>query len=357
MKKIKTLMLVLIAALTLQACGTQQVNACENGDVKIGVITDTGGVDDKSFNQGTWEGVQEYCKSSGIGASVVESQDETDYIPNLKNLTEKDGIEVIVAIGENLQQSVYEIAKDNPDTKYILIDGQPTDSDGNVVELDNVKSYLFNEQESGYLVGYIAGKTTKTNKVGFVGGEEITPVQKFGWGYVQGVHEANPDCEVNYQYSGSFSDTTKGLEIANTMYNDGVDIIFSAAGGVNDGVLNSAKTLVNDGEEVYVIGVDRDMYEDGIYNGEDSVVLTSAVKNVGDAANKGLEEVFNDQFVPGKEVLGYNEDGVGIPDSNPNIEDASVITSAKDSLSSADVKDTKEDTQKAIGDMKINGEL
>ncbi len=356
MKKI--LSILLIALFVFAACGTTATaDPCSNDDIKIGVVTDSGGVNDKSFNQGTWEGVQEYCTSSGIGAKVVESKEEVDYVPNLKNLTEEEGIEVIVAIGENLQIAVNEVASENPDTKYILIDGEPQDAEGNINELENVKSYKFNEQESGYLVGYIAGKSTKTNKVGFIGGMEITPVQKFGWGFVQGVRAANEDASVNYQYSGTFADSSKGKTIADTMYSSGVDIIFTAAGGTNDGVLNSAISLVNDGEEVYVIGVDRDMYEDGIYDGENSVILTSAMKNVGEAAKQGLTEAFDGTFEPGLTVLGFSDDGVGIPEENPNITDDEIITQAEDSLKITKIKDNKEDTLKDVEGMEIIGEI
>lgn len=359
MKKTKLLIILLLTIVIFQGCQSATItqDPCNNDNIKIGVVTDSGGVNDKSFNQGTWEGVQKYCTDTGVGASVVESADETDYVPNLKNLTDKEGVEVVIAIGENLEKAVYDVASDNPETKYILIDGEPKDKDGNIQELDNVKSYRFNEQESGYLVGYLAGKLTTTNKVGFVGGEEISAVQKFGWGFLQGVYAANPDVEVNYQYSGTFSDPSKGQSIADTMYASGVDIIFSAAGGVNDGVINSAKNLVNSGKEAWVIGVDRDMYEDGKYNDTDSVILTSAVKKVGDAAYQGLEEVFNDEFSSGMTVLGYAEDGVGIPDDNPNIADTTVITEATDSLKSTDVKATKEETEKIIKDMTITGEI
>ncbi|MFV0288827.1 MAG: BMP family protein [Mycoplasmatales bacterium] len=362
MKKISFLAVLVFSIILLQGCGatttpTENVNPCNNDNVKIGVLTDTGGLNDKSFNQGTWEGIQEYCTESSIGATTLESKQETDYIPNLTTLTNTDGIEVVVAIGETLQNPVYEVAKDNPDTKYILIDGQPTDANEEIQPLDNVSSFLFNEQESGYLVGYIAGTMTETNKVGFVGGMEITPVQKFGWGFVQGVNAANPDCEVQYQYSGSFSDTSKGQQIAESMYGSGVDIIFSAAGGVNDGVLNSAKTRVKGGEKVWVIGVDRDMYEDGLYADEHSVILTSAVKKVGAAAKQGLEEVFNDEFKSGATTLGYKEDGVGLPEENPNITDETIITDAKASLEATDVADNLADTQKIVTDMNISGDL
>lgn len=361
MRKLAFTGIMALILVFLQGCvsstQTQNVDPCANDNIKVGVVTDTGGINDKSFNQGTWEGVQDFCSETGIGATAVESKAETDYVSNIKNASEQDGVEIVVAVGETLQKATYEVAKDHEDISYILIDGIPTDAQDKTHELDNVKSYLFNEQEAGYLVGYIAGKLTETNKVGFVGGMEIAPVQRFGWGYVQGLYEANPDVEVDYQYSGTFSDPTKGNQIAEGMYSSGADIIFTAAGGVNDGILNSAKARVNSGESVWVIGVDRDMYEDGLYDGENSVVLTSAVKQVGQAAKQGLESYFNDSFEAGVEILGFKEAGVGIPEENPNIEDASVIADAQEALENATVASTLEETEKIVKDMTISGNL
>lgn len=360
-KRLNLFMVAIVGIVFLSGCqmtgGKDQPCSDPSKEVKIGVVTDSGGIHDKSFNQGTWEGVEEYCANSNSGATFKESNAQTEYVPNLQTLSDTEGIEVVIAIGETLSNAVYEVASKTPEIDYILIDGEPKTTQGEVEKLENVKSYLFNEEESGYLVGYIAGKTTQTNQIGFVGGMEITPVQKFGWGFVQGVKEANPDASVNYQYSGSFTDAAKGGQIADQMFGQGVDIVFTCAGETNNGVLNSAKKATQAGTPVSVIGVDRDMYEDGKY-GDKSVILTSAIKNVGEAANKGLTEKFTGELNHGTTVLGYKDGGVGIPEVNPNLEgQEAVITEAKKALETKKVVNSKEETEKAIGDFEVKGTL
>lgn len=359
-KKYLLLLLLFVGIFILQGCSqnlTETSNACKKYDQTIGLVTDIGGIDDKSFNQGTWEGIQSSCEEYQTGAKVIESSLETDYVPNIKNISEQEGIKTVILAGENFANAVYEVAPEFPDIKYIVIDAIPKDKNGKEVELDNVKSYLFKEQEAGYLVGYIAGKITTTDKLGFIGGMEVGPVQRFGWGYVQGINDANPKAEVAYNYSGTFSDPTKGNQIAQAMYDSGVDIIFSAAGATNDGVLNSAKTVTNNQQDAWVIGVDRDMYDAGLYQNEKSVVLTSALKQVGEAAKLGIESVMNKNFTSGVEILGYQEEGVGIPDKNPNINDITVIEEAKNHLETIKVVDTLEETQQKVKNLKIEGTL
>lgn len=360
-KQLSLFMLFIMSGVLLAGCST--TNAIEDpcktdpSKVKIGLVTDSGGIHDKSFNQGTYEGIQDYCKKTGTGATYKESKAEVEYEPNLQNMSDTKGIEVVIAIGNTLSNATYKVAQKNPETNYVLIDGVPTDDQGKEHKLDNVESFLFNEQDSGYLVGYIAGKLTKTNKIGFIGGLEIAPVQKFGWGFTQGIHDANPDAEVYYEYSGSFNDAAKGGQIADQMYGQKVDIIFTCAGGTNDGVISSAKNKTQSGNPVWVIGVDRDMYDSGKY-GDKSVILTSAMKNVGSAAEKGVEDHFAGNFTNGTTVLGFKDGGVGIPEKNPNLEgEESTVSEAEKSLENKTVASDLEGTKEAIGTMKINGKL
>lgn len=237
----------------------------------------------------------------------------------------------------------------------MLIDAEPTNADGDVEKLDNVHSYLFNEQEAGYLVGYIAGKTTKTNQIGFIGGMQSPPVQKFGYGYVAGAQAANKDVTVDYNYAGTFEDVGIGKTTANTMYSKGADIIFGAAGGTNTGIIEAAKDQLSKDNEVWMIGVDRDMYEDGIYEGDKSLMLTSAMKMVDVAATQGLTDHFDDKFTSGATVLGYKDQGVGLPEENKNL-DQKLVDEAKSSLESMDkIPASKEDLDASLK-IKINGE-
>jgi basic membrane protein A len=360
MKKLLTLLTVTI--LVLAGCATGQADsACVQAEqADITMVSDIGGINDKSFNQGTWEGVESYCTDNpGTSANFIESRDESQYVPNLKIAA--DNSQVVVAAGYTFEKPMYEVATMYPDVNFILIDGQPVNENGEYVELPNVQSYFFNEAQAGYMVGYIAGKTTKTNKIGFIGGMEIPPVQKFGWGFVQGAQAANPDVEVSYQYAGSFADAALGKTLAESMYNSGADIVFTAAGGTNAGVIEAAKSSVLNGQEAWVIGVDRDMYEDGFYtdaSGEQkSVILTSATKNVGTAAYEGIDAALNGTWTGGTKTLGYEEGAVGVPTENPNLEQSVVDEASKALSEETDLRYEDKASVEEVLTITINGEI
>ncbi len=345
----KVLSLIVAMVLVLAGCSS----GSDDSGQAIGFVTDTGGINDKSFNQGTWEGIESYATENDVKTSYIETKDPSQYETNLSAQAQKS--DVVVAAGFTFASPVYNVAKANPDTDFVLIDAEPTDENDEVQELDNVHSYMFNEQEAGFLAGYVAGKQTKTDKVGFIGGIQSPPVQKFGYGYIEGVQAANDKATVEYNYTGSFEDVALGKTTASTMYSKGVDIIFGAAGGVNAGIVEATKDEIKSGNEAWMIGVDRDAYEDGIYEEGKSLMLTSAVKNVGNAAVEGLTAHYNGEFAAGTTTLGYKEDGVGLPAENPNLTD-DVVKEAEDALTKAgEISATKEDLDKKL-EIKVNGE-
>lgn len=367
MKKLISMLSLFVVVLA--GCGSTAASnafeysgACDGDNPQIGLVTDTGGINDKSFNQGTWEGMETYCNDSGITGTYIETTDSAQRLSNLEKMASEEGIEVVVASGYTFANDIFTVANEYPDVNFILIDAEPTDPDtGEAVSLDNVVSYYFNEQQAGYIVGYIAGSVTETNRVGFVGGEAIPPVQKFGYGYVQGVNDANPEATVDYQYAGTFDDASIGNTTAQTMISQGADVVFASAGGTNDGIVKAGIDSTKNGTPVWVIGVDSDMYDDGLYTDADgneaSVILTSAMKMVNMAAYNGIEDNFNGEF-PGGEVitLGYEDEGVGLPAENPNLDDA-LATEAKEALESKGEVAT--DPKSFEGDLSvtINGSL
>ncbi len=346
----KLLSLISLFIFVLAGCGA---DAGDESAQSAWLVTDTGGINDKSFNQGTWEGIQKYADENDIKVGYTETKDQSQTEQNLNAAAANN--DIVIAAGFTSANPVYKSATANPDTDYIIIDSEPANDAGESVELDNVLTYLFKEHEAGYLVGYIAGKTTESDVVGFIGGMKNPPVQRFGLGFVQGVEAANPDAEVLYNYTGSFDNVSLGKTTAQTMYSKGADVIFTAAGGVNAGVVEAAKDERSKNNDVWVIGVDRDMYEDGIYDGENSVILTSAVKQVGQAAYEGLSQEFDGNFAGGVENLGLAEDGVGLPEENPNLEQ-SLVDEAYKALEGADVKSTVEDTEAEIS-IKVTGQM
>ena len=273
--------------------------------MKIAMVTDVGGVNDQSFNQSAWEGLKRSEKDFGIKVAYKESKQDADYAPNMETLTDA-GYDLIWGIGFLMGDAIKETAEINPDQKYAIIDfsyGEETPQ--------NVACAVFQEEEPSFLVGYIAGKMTKSNKVGFVGGIKFPLIEKFEYGYMAGVKLANPEAEVLRQYAESFTDAAKGKAITNNMYQQGADIVFHASGGVGDGVIEAAKE-----KGKWAIGVDKDQN----FLAPDNV-LTSAMKRVDNAVYDIGKRLSAGEFAGGKTVV-YNlkNDGVGIaPTSDKHV--------------------------------------
>lgn len=318
------LSLVLAAGTILGACGaSEKTGGSGNSEdtFSVAMVTDIGGVDDKSFNQSAWEGLKAFGAEHGLekgigGYEYLQSQGDQDYAPNLNKLA-REKFDVIYGIGFLMQDAVNEIAQQQPESNFAIVDA--------VVEQPNVASITFKEHEGSFLVGVIAGLTTKTNKIGFVGGVEIPLIEKFETGFVAGVNAVNPNAKVDVQYSGAFDKPEAGQSIANGMYSAGVDIIYHASGATGNGVFKEAKDLkVQDPErEIFVIGVDKDQAPEGDVeiNGEmKNVTLTSMVKRVDIAVQDLANQTKNGEF-PGGELIEYGLDanGVSVAETQDNV--------------------------------------
>ena len=328
-KKFSMLTIALAASLGLVACGTGEGDkgTTTNGEakIKVGMMTDSGTIDDKSFNQGTWEGIKRYESENGtIEAQYIKPGGEAtqDYLEAADNLLAK-GNELIIAPGFKFEEAIGKLQAENPETKFVILDGEP---EGGVAE--NSVAIYFAEQEAGFLAGIAAALETKTGKVGFIGGMIIPAVQKFGYGFVTGVAYANANLGTNvevadYLYNGTFNDVSGGQAQAGGMYDKGIDIIFVAAGKVGNGVIAEGKVRAEAGDDVYVIGVDVDQYEDGIISDGSSVILTSAIKRIDNAAYDKIDELVNGTFTGGQVItMDAKNDGVGLPAENPNLSEA-----------------------------------
>jgi basic membrane protein A and related proteins len=311
------------------AAGTEKKAETPKTKTKVGMVTDSGTIDDKSFNQGTWEGIAKYEKDKGtIEKKYLQPSGEqkTDYMNAINDLADS-GYKIIVTPGFKFETAINESSEKHKDASFILIDGQPNNGDGKFVKHDNVVSVFFNEHEAGFLAGVASALSTKSGKLGFIGGMEIPPVQKFGWGFKAGVSYANKTFGtkadvVDYIYQGTFNDVAAGKNLAAGMYNKGADIIFHAAGGVGVGVFNEAKERAEKGQNVFVVGVDVDQYETGKISSGKSVTLTSAVKGIDVAAFNYIDAKLNNKFPGGQVItLGLKDNGVGIPAKNPNLSD------------------------------------
>ena len=271
---------------------------------KLVMMSDLGGINDQSFNQSAWEGLQSLRKDLGgvVTVTYAEPKQTSDFSLILDRLADRD-YNVIYGIGYALCDSLYEVASLNLDKNFVMVDYNFGENIPN-----NVTCVMFHSQESALLVGYIAGKTTKTNKVGFLGGMRGYIIDQFEYGFKAGVYlaakELGKEIEVITQYADSFTDVAKGKAIGTKLYNSGCDVAMHAAGPVGLGLIESAKE-----HGTFAIGVDRDQSDIA-----PECVLTSAMKNVGKAVELVGKSFFNKEDLGGKTlVYGVKEGCVGIP--------------------------------------------
>ena len=254
------------------------------------VIYDMGGKFDKSFNEAAYRGLQQYKKETGKPALEFEITNETQREQAMRRMAER-GANPIIATGFSQGAPVEKVSKEFPKINFTVID--------TVVDRPNVQSVLFKEQEGSFLVGMIAALTSKTGKVGFIGGMDIPLIRKFVCGYEQGAKYANPKAEVFVNMVGTtgaaWNDPARGGELARSQFAKGADVIFAAAGGTGMGVYQAAK---DSGK--YAIGVDSNQN-----HLQPGTMLTSMVKRVDVAVDHALRD-----FKPGKQVLGLKEGGV-----------------------------------------------
>ncbi len=307
----------------------------KKSDLKVGMVTDAGTIDDKSFNQGTWEGIKQAQDELGVEAKYLKpaGTTEAEYLKEMGNLYDA-GYKFIVTPGFKFETAVYQAQDKYKDAKFVIIDGNPHKGDFKPVVNDNTVAVFFAEHESGFLAGVATALQLKEGEAGFIGGMEIPAVQKFNWGFQQGLKYANENLGTNITikadnvvYQGSFDNAAAGGQIAAQMYDRGVDVIFAAAGGVGVGAINEAKQRVKAGEKVWMVGVDVDQYDDGKYEGDKSVVLTSAIKKIDKVAFDMVQAELDGKF-PGGETLTFDatNDGIGLPEKNPNLSDDTVKT-------------------------------
>lgn len=345
-KTFKLLFAVLITISLLVACGGNGDNGKDNSDddlkFKVVAVLDSGGIDDKSFNESSWEGIQRFLKDNDLSndhATYLTSKaDGSDYVSNLDKAA-TEGADLVIAIGFLFEDAIKEVAPKHPDVEFLFIDGV-------VEDVDNIHSTLFAEHEGSYLVGLVAGLRSKedgSNRVGFVGGigspvGEESVIGRFQAGFEQGVWETNPDAIVDVQYAISFEDTSKGESLANRMYDAGANIVFHAAGAVGNGVITEAKNR----EGVFVIGVDKDQYAEGIDESGDSVILTSMIKRVDLAAYNFLQEYLDKGKIETASFeFNIQNDGVGAElteDRNLEPEEIELVKEYFEKIKSGEIK-------------------
>ncbi|MFD1018244.1 BMP family lipoprotein [Thalassobacillus hwangdonensis] len=333
--------LLLAIGMVLGACGSSDDEGSngdnegsDNGDEASGnedfsaaMVTDVGGVDDKSFNQSAWEGLKAFGQENGMeegeGIAYAQSESDADYTTNISRLV-RDEYDLVYGIGYLLQPDIAKAAEQYPDTNFSIVDS--------VVEADNASSILFKEHQGSFLVGVAAAMKTNSNKVGFVGGVDGDLINKFESGFIAGVKSINPDIEVEVQYAGAFDAADDGKVIASQMYSSGIDVIYHASGGTGNGVFAQAKDLKksNPDEDVWVIGVDRDQHEEGQID-DMNVTLTSMVKRVDIAIQDMTTKAMNGEF-PGGEIVEYGleDDAISVARTNEDAMTQDIIDAVEE---------------------------
>jgi basic membrane protein A len=309
MKKIFLLFAVISAAVALSSCGTTNAKM-EGCKLKVGIVFDIGGKNDRSFNAAAWEGVKRAKQDMDICLYDVEPGNPTSIEPAMRAFAEKN-FDLVIGVGFAQGPIMQKVATDFPNVKFAIIDGVIFEADGKTPK-KNVASLVFREHEGSYLVGMIAASKSKSGVLGFVGGMDIPLIHKFETGYAEGARSVNPNIRVIDNYVGvtdsAWNNPGKGKELALAQIEKGADVIFTAAGNSGLGAFDAVEQYGKnaDGEaNKFVIGVDsnQNMVKPGF-------VLTSMVKRVDNAVYDVVKEVLEGKFEGGFHVFGLDKDGV-----------------------------------------------
>lgn len=318
MKK-KLISLVLAGAMLLGMAGcAEKPGASEEGKkedkgskYELALITDVGTIDDKSFNQGSWEGLKKYADENDITCKYYKPSEKSDKAClTAIDLAVKGGAKVIVTPGFLFERPIFEAQTKYPDTKFVIIDAAPVEGENKAPEIkENVLSIFYAEEQAGYLAGYAAVEEGY-RQLGFMGGIAVPAVIRFGYGFVQGADAAakdlglaQGDINIKYTYVGNFDASPENQAKAAAWYSEGTECIFACGGGVGNSVMKAAETAGK-----VVIGVDVDQ------SVESDTVITSAMKNLGDSVYDAVASYYDGNFAGGTILnLSAKDDGIQLP--------------------------------------------
>src|SRR5947208_4070962 len=311
MKRLLALAFISVLMATNTACGN--LGGLGGPSVKIGLVTDVGGLNDKGFNTLANQGRLDAAKDFSVETSVTESKKQEDYVPNLTNYAQQS-YDLVIGVGFLMTNATWKVAKQFPNVKFAIIDGAPANDKGDTENLPNVANLFFKEQEAGYIVGVIAGLMAK-NKVGkathntvcSMGGIPIPPVDHYIAGYQDAVKTVNPSATILNGYSNDFVDQAKGKEVGLNHISKNCDILFQVAGGSGLGYIAAAKE-----KGVYAIGVDVDQIDVA-----PGTVITSAMKRVDKAVYDTSNAVKSGSFKAGDNFFSATNDGIAFGKLDP----------------------------------------
>jgi basic membrane protein A and related proteins len=313
-KRLEFLGVVAAALLVAMACGGTSSPGTTAPQKKIGLVTDIGGLNDKSFNHLAFVGLEKAKADFGIKDDVIESHNGSEYVPNLTNFASKN-YDLVIGVGFLMQEAVGTVSGQFPNVHFAIIDGAGTDANGKDLQHPNVESLFFKEQDAGAIVGVITGWLEKNGKakknkhiIGAIGGVSIPPVNHYIAGYKWAAKMEDPSINVLIGYSNEFSDPSKCKGPAQSQINSGSDVEFQVAGGCGVGVLQAAGQA-----GVYSIGVDADQKD------VDGSVIASALKKVDVATYTAIKNVVNGQFSGGALTFSIANDGAGYSIDNLDV--------------------------------------
>lgn len=305
---VKLFSIMMILSLLLVACAGGATPKPEK-KFRVGLVTDVGGVNDKSFNQSAWAGTQKAATELGAEAKFIESKQVTDYEKNIDQFA-TEGYDMIITVGFLMGDATALKAKEYPDIQFAIVDfayfpaeaGAP---DPYTTDLKNVTSLMFAEDQVGYLAGVLAGCMSDSGVVGTVSGMEIPPVVRFVTGFQTGAKSVNADIQTLNQYIPSFTDPAKGKEVGLSMIDQGADILFGVGGNTGNGGLLAAKEKGKMG-----VGVDVDQYL--TYPEVSDILITSAMKNVDVAVFEAVKSAVDGTLEAGIQLSSVENGGIGL---------------------------------------------
>ena len=301
---LKLIILSIILIISLSCKDTKK-----NSGYELALITDIGTIDDKSFTQGSWEGLKKYAEEKGITYKYYKpAGKDTDSKIDSIYLAISSGAKLIVTPGYLFEPAIYKVQDIHPEINFVLLDGTPQDGTYTDFRIEkNVYAVLYAEEEAGFLAGYGVVKEGYTN-LGVMGGMAEPSVIRFGYGFVQGADYAAKELgvkniKIDYTYIGGYEPTPEVQTKASSWFIKGVQVIFAPAGGAGNSVMSAAEQ--NNG---YVIGVDVDQ------SSESPTVITSAMKMIGESVYNAIDEFYKGNFPGGKiAVLDAKVHGIGLP--------------------------------------------
>ncbi|MDX8044421.1 BMP family ABC transporter substrate-binding protein [Gracilibacillus sp. S3-1-1] len=294
MKKWTFILLILLLTFIISGCSRESNASAVANKTKIGIMLSDNGLGDQSYSDAGFTGLERARDELGIIFDYREIGDEENYLTGLQELVNQNN-ELIIGLGYTIENDLAQIAEENPEQQFVIIDGS--------VDLPNVVNVNFKEEEGSFLIGALAGLKTESDIVAFVGGDDTPLIHKFEKGFTQGVEATNPEAKVLTRYAGTFGDDQIGADIAADLIEDGADLIFPSAGFTGVGVIQQAEKA-----GIYSFGVDSDQF----YLGEDTVI-TSMMKNIDTAVYNLVANLVEDGAITNDDIeLGLSEEGVGL---------------------------------------------